>query len=387
MVSSPVRQRDVRVDFFRGLALIFIFVDHIQENVLQHVTMQNFGFADAADVFVALAGYASYLAYSKVFDREGWPVGLLKVGRRISVLYVAHIVLLIVCVAALFLAALLADNVVFQDVVNLEPFFDEPARAAREALTLSHQPSMLDILPLYVVLHLWFPVLLLLIRIHVGVALAASALLWTGANVFGWNLPSYPDNQGWYFNPFAWQLLFTLGAIAAHSAARQTLPRCSAPLALVALGMVLFALAVAAPWTGLPGLDEARLLPATDDLLGEQNKQFLSLWRVAHLAALAYLASSFISPDAAWLDRPPARRLIECGQHSLPVFCLGIALSMAGHLAVAQYGDGWAVQVATNLSGIVLMLFVGWALDRLSTHRVPAPRPSKTGVAVSRPAS
>ena len=163
------------------------------------------------------------------------------------------------------------------------------------------------------------------------------------------------------------------------------MPRCSAPLALVALGMVLFALAVAAPWTALPGLDEARLLPATDDLLGEQNKQFLSLWRVAHLAALAYLASSFISPDAAWLDHPPARRLIECGQHSLPVFCLGIALSMACHLAVAQYGDGWVVQVVTNLSGIVLMLFVGWALDRLSTRRVPAPGPSKTGVAVSQP--
>jgi hypothetical protein len=380
MVPSPVRQRDLRVDFFRGLALIFIFVDHIQENVLQYVTMQNFGFADAADVFVVLAGYASYLAYGKVFDREGWPVGLLKVGRRISVLYVAHILLLIVCVAALFLAALLTDNVVFQDVVNLDPFFDEPARAAREALTLSHQPSMLDILPLYVALLLWFPVLLLLTRIHVGVALATSALLWAGANVFGWNLPSYADNEGWYFNPFAWQLLFTLGAIAAHSAARQTLPRCSAPLALVALGMVLFALAVAAPWTALPGLDEARLLPATDDLLGEQSKQYLSLWRVAHLAALAYLASTLIPANAAWLYRPTARRVIECGQHSLPVFCLGIALSMVGHLAVAQYGDGWIIQIAINACGILLLLFVGWALERPSERRESARPPEAKAV-------
>ena len=216
---SPVRQRDVRVDFFRGLALIFIFVDHIQENVLQYVTMQNFGFADAADVFVALAGYASFLAYTKVFDREGWPAGLFKVGRRISTLYIAHILLLIVCVAALALAALLADNVVYQDVVNLEPFFDEPGRALRKALVLSHQPDMLDILPLYVVLLLWFPLLLLLMRIHLVLALSASVALWIGANIFNWNLPSYPDNAGWYFNPFAWQLLFTLGAIAAHSAA------------------------------------------------------------------------------------------------------------------------------------------------------------------------
>ena len=385
MVTSPVNRRDVRVDFFRGLALVFIFIDHIQENVLQYVTMQNFGFADAADVFVALAGYASYLAYGKVFDREGWPAGLLKVGRRVSVLYLAHILLLSGCVAALFLAALLADNVIYQDVVNLDPFFDEPASAARHALTLSHQPSMLDILPLYVVLLLWFPLLLGLLQIHVGLALGASVSLWAGANVFGWNLPSYPDKEGWYFNPFAWQLLFSLGVIAAHAAARQALPRRSGLLTLAAAGMVLYAMAVAAPWTALPGLDEARLLPATDDLLGERNKQFLSLWRVAQLAALAYLASSFIPPDAAWLDRLPARHLIECGQHSLPVFCLGIVLSMAGHLAVAQYGDGWTVQVATNLSGIALMLFAAWALDRISARTASAHVPNERDETANQP--
>jgi hypothetical protein len=373
MTAFPASQRDVRVDFFRGLALIFIFIDHVQENVLQYVTMQNFGFADAADVFVALAGYASFFAYSKIFDRQGWPAGLLKVGRRISVLYMAHILLLIICVSALVLAALLADNVVYQDVVNLEPFFNEPAKAARKALILSHQPDMLDILPLYVVLLLWLPVLLFLIRIQVGLALAASATLWVGANLFGWNFPSYPDNVGWYFNPFAWQLLFSLGVIAAHLAARQALPGRSTLLTLLAICVVMFAFAVAAPWTGLEGWDKTRLLPTTDALLGEQNKQFLSLWRVVHLAALAYLASCLIPRDAAWLDRAPARRLIECGQHSLPVFCLGIALSMAGHLAVAQYGDGWAVQVATNLVGIVLMFVVAWTLHHFTASAASRP--------------
>jgi hypothetical protein len=174
MTSAPISQRDVRVDFFRGLALIFIFVDHIKDNVLQYATMQNFGFADAADVFVTLAGYASFLAYTKVFDRQGWPAGLMKVGRRIGTLYIAHILLLLVCVAGLFLAALLADNVIYQEVVNLEPFFDDPWRALRKALVLSHQPAMLDILPLYVVLLLWFPLLLLLMRIHLVLALVAS---------------------------------------------------------------------------------------------------------------------------------------------------------------------------------------------------------------------
>src|SRR5689334_2728347 len=160
--AAMPRERDARVDFFRGLALIFIFIDHVQENVLQYATMQNFGFADAADVFVGLAGYASFLAYTRVFDGQGWGAGLIKVARRVGTLYLAHVLFLVACVAALVVAALFLDSPIYQDVLNLEPFFDEPARALRKALLLSHQPAMLDILPLYVVLLLWFPLLLLL---------------------------------------------------------------------------------------------------------------------------------------------------------------------------------------------------------------------------------
>ena len=363
------RERDARVDFFRGLALIFIFVDHVPENVLQYATMQNFGFADAADVFVGLAGYASFLAYTKVFDGQGWGAGLTKVGRRISTLYLAHVLFLVACVAALILAALLLDSPIYQDVLNLEPFFDEPGRALRKALLLSHQPAMLDILPLYVVLLLWFLVLLSLMRIHVALALAASAALWLGANLLGWNLPTYPENEGWFFNPFAWQLLFTLGAVAAYLASRQALPGRSLWLMLPAIGIVLFALLAAAPWTAVPALDEARLLPAPDALIGEQNKQFLSLWRVAHLAALAYLISNLIPASAAWLRSAPAQRVIDCGRHSLPVFCLGIALSMAGGLAMAGYGDNWGPQIAVNAVGIAVLLLTGWALARLAQRK------------------
>ena len=144
--------------------------------------------------------------------RAGGP-GSSRSRAAISKLYLAHIAFSVACVAALIIATLLLDNPIYQDVLNLEPFFDEPAQALRKALLLAHQPAMLDILPLYVVLLLWFPVLLLLMRIHVLVALAASAALWLGANLLGWNLPTYPENEGWFFNPFAWQLLFSLGVI------------------------------------------------------------------------------------------------------------------------------------------------------------------------------
>ena len=367
--AAMPRERDARVDFFRGLALIFIFIDHVQENVLQYATMQNFGFADAADVFVGLAGYASFLAYTRVFDGQGWGAGLMKVARRVSTLYLAHVLFLVACVAALVVAALFLDNPIYQDVLDLEPFFDEPMRTLRKALLLTHQPAMMDILPLYVVLLLWFPILLLLMRIHVVVALAVSAALWLAANRLGWNLPTYPENEGWYFNPFAWQLLFSLGAIAAYFASRRALPRFSVWLVLPAIGIVLFALLAAAPWTALPAYDEARLLPEPDALLGEQNKQLLSLWRVAQLAALAYLATWLVPASANWLNNPLAQRVIDCGRRSLPVFCLGVALSMAGSLVMADYGDGWGPQMVVNTVGIALLLCTGWALAQLPRRR------------------
>jgi hypothetical protein len=368
-IAPPVR--DARVDFFRGLALLFIFIDHVKENTLQYVTMQNFGFADAAEVFVALAGYASFLAYTRVFDRQGWWAGLIKVVSRISKLYLAHTLFLIACVAVLIAATLVLDNPIYQDVLNLEPFFEEPARALRKALLLVHQPAMLDILPLYIVLLIWFPVLLLLMRVHVLVALAASVSLWLGANLRGWNLPTYPENEGWFFNPFAWQLLFSLGVFAAFYASKRALPRPSLWLIVPAVGFALFALIVTAPWTALPQLDEMTLIP-TEKLVGEQGKQYLSLWRVVHLMVLAYLVSSLIPVTAGWLASPLAQRIVDCGRHSLPVFCLGTALSMAANLAMAQYGEGWTVQIGVNLVGLVLLLLTGWTLAWLAHTRSQA---------------
>lgn len=363
-------ERDARVDFFRGLALLFIFIDHIPENVLMAFTLQNFGFSDAADVFVGLAGYASFLAYTRKFDGQGWSAGLVKVGRRIRDLYLAHIAVLIVCVAGLALAAERYDNPVYEDLVDLSPFIDNPTAAFRKTLILVHQPSRLDILPLYIILLAWFPILLLLLRIHVALAFAVSAMLWTGANFLGWNFPLYWEDGGWFFNPFAWQLLFSLGVFTAYLSTEGKLPSPPNWLLWVATGFVLFAFVMIAPWTSLPGLENARLLP-DDYLRSEDNKQSLSLWRVAHIAALAFIAASVIPTRASWLNQPWAQRVVDCGRHSLPVFCLGIILSIAGTIAIAEFGSGWIVQICVNGIGLALLVLTGWAFAEMKPAQAP----------------
>ena len=79
--------RDHRVDALRGAALLMMLADHVPDNLINRITIRNFGFADAAEIFVMLAGYASYLAYGRLIDREGWSSGIRRILSRCAKLY------------------------------------------------------------------------------------------------------------------------------------------------------------------------------------------------------------------------------------------------------------------------------------------------------------
>ena len=68
MAAHPViaSGRDIRLDLFRGLALWFIFVDHIPTNVVSWFTVRNYGFSDATEVFVFISGYTAVIAYARM---------------------------------------------------------------------------------------------------------------------------------------------------------------------------------------------------------------------------------------------------------------------------------------------------------------------------------
>jgi hypothetical protein len=65
--------RGLRLDFFRGLALWFIYLDHIPENPASWLTVRNYGFSDATEIFVFISGYTAVIAYSRMMLKEGWP--------------------------------------------------------------------------------------------------------------------------------------------------------------------------------------------------------------------------------------------------------------------------------------------------------------------------
>ena len=83
--------RDLRLDLFRGLANWAIFLDHIPNNVVAWITMKNYGFSDAADLFVFISGYTVALVYSRTMGADGfvWPRSafLLGLGSYTSRIY------------------------------------------------------------------------------------------------------------------------------------------------------------------------------------------------------------------------------------------------------------------------------------------------------------
>jgi hypothetical protein len=367
---EPVRERDIRIDFFCGIALISIFIDHIPGNALAKYTLPNFGFADASEIFVLLAGYAAFLAYSRAFYK-GWAAGLAKVVLRVRDLYVAHLLVFIVCVMGLAIAARVLRNPAFSQL-NLVPFNSDPIGSIGRALVLLYQPAYFNILPLYVMLLMWLPVLLWLMRANVVLALLASATLWATTGVLHCNLPSYTSASGWEFDPFAWQLLFSLGTISAHlsTTGQHVRSRSSSWLLCISMAYLVFACIVAAPWTGLPSLHEARLLA---DFRVDISKQYLSAWRLAHIAALGYMATYLVSPRALWLTRTWAGLIINCGQHSLPIFGLCIVLSLTAYV-ILQANHSLLLQIAVNIGGVALLGLTAQQLAQQKQARTHAVR-------------
>jgi hypothetical protein len=387
----PLVGRDLRLDFFRGLALIFIFVDHIPDNIVSNFTVRNIGFSDATEMFVYISGYTAGLVYTAAMLREGWLFASARVLRRTWQLYVAHIVLFVILTAQIAWTASQFDNPAYAEEMNVANFLREPHVAIVQALLLSFKPVNLDVLPLYIVLLAGLPLVLFMLSRSPAVTLALSLALYIAANLFQWNLPGYPPGSEWFFNPFTWQLLFVLGAALGSRIARGEPRLLDAPgigpwlrsrILIVAAGLyLLFALFIALTWH-LP-MDDEDLLPAwLLNLLFPISKTYMSPWRFLHFLALAYVAMLVCRKNHPFFASRWARPFVLIGQSGLQMFCLGVFLSFVAHFVLVELNGELWLQLAVNAVGIGIMLAVAALLNWYKiTERgrgAQRPRPIKT---------
>jgi hypothetical protein len=224
--------RDLRLDACRGLALWFVFVDHVPNNIVSWLTLRNYGFSDTTEVFVFISGYTCMIAYGGLLKEQGWLVMILHAVRRGWQIYAAFLLLLI---AYLALVQNLGDAR-YLDETNTAVFFEHPGAAIIHASLMQYKPVNTDILPLFVLLHLTFKALLWLFTRGTWIVLAISVLLYISVQIFGIGLQGWPHGE-WYFNPLAWQILFVFGmwCASADSARLQALVRSRATLAFAVL--------------------------------------------------------------------------------------------------------------------------------------------------------
>src|SRR5260370_7548333 len=208
--------RDLRLDLFRGLSLLFIFIDHIPNNVLSYVTLHSIAFSDAAEVFIFISGYAAATVYGRALQGHGGVAATGQICRRIWQLYVAHIFIFVILAGEVWYATRSLHQTYSEDF-GIDNFIDEPQVAIIKVLLLQYQPQFLDILPIYMILLGVFPVVLLLLQRCLPLPLILSGALYLLTLRFGWQPHSYPDNEAWFFNPLAWQFLFVICATSGYS--------------------------------------------------------------------------------------------------------------------------------------------------------------------------
>jgi hypothetical protein len=355
--KAPARKRDPRVDVLRGLALMAIFIDHIPRNAPAAFTLHNFGFSDAAQIFVLLAGYSSMVAYGGLFQRVGtWPT-LKKIARRCLRIYVFQVALLF---------ATLVIVRIWMDMTGLVPRFGVKPLLEMgfwpgllRGISLNALPNYLDILPLYILLLALFPVVYVGLRKGIWGTLALSGTIWLAANVdHQLNLPNaVAEDDGWYFNPFAWQFLFVIGAaLAMTMRARDGLLPRSRLLTAAAIAYLVFALFQGGSWGewSLPDLRPLAMEPP--------DKSHVAPLRLLHILALGYLL--FSAPGFRRFTEAPWLRAVDaCGRHSLEIFAAGCMAALIGRILYRTFEPLWWLQILVNLSGIALMLVLALAID------------------------
>jgi hypothetical protein len=348
--------RDPRLALFLGLANWFIFLDHIPHNMVSWITLRNYGFSGAADVFIFISGYSAASVYANIMLERGVVVGATRVLRRAWQLYAAYVVLFAIYVVAIGDVAVryAAPDIIYE--FKVAGLVEEPVRTVAHGLLLQSKALNLDVLQLYVLLMACFPLVLWTMLRQPGLAMARSFALYLAARQFEWNLPSFPEGS-WYFNPFCWQLLFVLGAWCALGGARWRPGILKSPILLyVGIAYLVFALVM----TMAGRFPEfGKMLPGwLFDAFNPNDKVNLAPYRVLHFMAVALLVTRFMPSDWRGLRWPIFKPLILCGQQSLSIFCAGVFLSFAGHFFLLTSSGSLAEQIFVSVSGIAIMTLV-----------------------------
>lgn len=370
-IVPPRPARDTRLDIVRGLLQLSIFASHATGSVVGAWFIHGaWGFSDSSEQFILLSGFTLGSVFARKQARDGWRGAAADLLRRTWRLYRIHLL-----VFALFGGLMLAASLSFLPgeaaTRGWAPLWADPWHAIPGAALMLFQPDYMGILPAFVWCMLLLPGFAWLCGRFGDAALLAPVAVYAAMVAFGLMLPPLPASGGVSFNPFAWQVLYLVGAWLGGRALRDgvalALPRrWDRGLTIAALALVVGGLWVKLSWHGLVAL------PAPDPMTSLIDwKPDLAPLRALHALALAWLVARFVPRSAGWMDTTPGRWVARIGRHSLEVFCLGIFLSW-GVTTLLRLAPSMVAAVADVPLIAAGFLMLGWFARRLERKRLIA---------------
>ncbi|MDR5818070.1 MULTISPECIES: OpgC domain-containing protein [unclassified Caballeronia] len=362
-------QRLVELDFFRGLVLLIIVVDHIGGSMVSRFTLHAFALNDAAEVFVFLGGFATATAYVSLAERRSESVARRRFVKRAFELYRAFLVTAVLMLAASFLLRPFFGHAPNLALHDLDSLMAEPVSSIAQILTFERQPYLAAVLPMYALFALAVPLMLPLARSKPWILLGLSLALWACAPAIGEYLPSAEDNL-WDFNPAAWQLMFVLGVLARCQPVYQRVSAhrfgwivSAGTVALIA-GMAYYKLLVLPPV-----LDSA----FKRDLAGPRIVNFLAIaWICANLARYGVVKA--IANRLPWIG--------AVGRDGMVAFVAGTVISLVVDSVLFTLTDG-LINVPAGLAADALAIGALLAVPRVHQavagwlgSRRPLPKPA-----------
>ncbi|WFU42352.1 OpgC domain-containing protein [Bradyrhizobium sp. CB82] len=367
--ALAAHSHDARLYLTLGIANWSIFLDHVPNNVVNLLTLRNFGFSGAADLFVFVVGYGVTIIHGKMALERGFVVAATRIFRRVWRLYAAYVVLFVIYIDAI---AYVASQSTAPEIIheyNISGILEHPLRILVRGLVLQEEPLNLDLLQLMIPLMVFFPLALwgLLRRPHL--TLLASIAMYFAARYFGWTFRISPDSE-WTFNPFCWQMLMVLGGWFAVTGAPARALHGMSWLRALAGAYLVFAMAVTLARHS-PALS-AYLPDVVLDIFTPNDKENLAPHRVLHFLALAFLATYLVPADHPALQWKSLQPVIRSGEEWLAVFCISVFLSFAAHLILITGPNLVAMQILVSLTGLAVIAAVAYYISWSRWQDLPA---------------
>ncbi|MEO1694844.1 MAG: OpgC domain-containing protein [Pseudomonadota bacterium] len=386
--NTPAQKkpRDVRLDFFRGVCLIIIFIAHTYGNPWAQYIPARFGFSDATEIFVFCSGMASAIAFGSVFARRGALVGFGRVSYRIWQVYWAHISLFMVAIAMTIVTddLLSGDGAYFRGLQFHNLFNENAPSALLGLMTLTWVPPYFDILPMYLIILCMMPFVILAASYSKPAVAVVLLAIWFSAQAFGLAMPSVPwaERVSWFFNPFGWQLIFFIG----FAFMRGWIPAPPRDPLLIWAAIIYCAVTLPLEWE--PLLKSFDTLADTRQAIAPLiDKGRLGILRMVHFLALAYLAYIAVGENGHHLRGPVVNVIRKIGQQSLGIFMAGIVLSFVAGPFMNAFGRTYLTVFVANAGGIAILIAIAYTVAWYKSAPWSKPAPDRSAAQPTSPSS